>query len=185
MSKKAKALIIITVVALLIFAGVFGVYKFLLYRYPLHYKELILQCAGEFGLEPSLVAAVIWAESRFNENAHSHAGAMGLMQVLPNTGSWVAGKIGLEGFESQMLYLPETNLRIGCWYLSYLYKKFEGDMVKMLAGYNAGQGRVSEWEKDWPEGYAPGVEDIPYEETRNYIRNIEKAKKIYEMLYDF
>ncbi len=183
MSKKAKNLIILVVIALFIFSGSFGVYQFLRYRYPLKYEEMILEYAGEFALEPSFVAAVIWAESRFKSDAHSHAGAVGLMQLLPDTGSWIAGKIGPEGFESEMLYAPETNIRLGCWYLSYLNKKFEGDMVKTLAGYNAGQGRVSEWEKDWPEGHTPGVEDIPYEETRNYIRNIEQAKKIYELLY--
>ncbi len=174
---RAKAWTVICIVlalaAAFVLRGVF-VYK----AFPLNYEEMISKYSEEYSIDEHLVCAVISAESGFDETALSSRGAMGLMQIMPDTGEWIAGKFSTDGFESGMLYDPETNIKYGCWYLNYLKGIFDGDVSKVLAAYNAGPSRVKEWTD------ADGkLREIPYVETENYIVKIEKNYEIYKALY--
>jgi soluble lytic murein transglycosylase len=165
--------LILVCAAAILLRGVF-VYKV----YPLKYEDLIIKYSTEYAIDEHLVCAVISAESSFKETALSSSGAMGLMQIMPDTGGWIAEKLDMTEFETGMLYDPETNIKLGCWYLNYLNGLFSGDARKVLAAYNAGPSRVKEWLD------ADGVlKDIPYKETDNYIIKIEKNYEIYKALY--
>lgn len=146
--------------------------------YPLKYVDEIEKYSAEYQLDPYLVSAVICTESSFNLAAESRRGAMGLMQIMPDTGSWAAEKIGIADYTKEMLNQPDTNIRIGCWYLNYLNTMFKGDEDKVLAGYNAGPNNVIEWAGDGE------LKDIPYNETKNYLVKVKRNLQIYKGLYD-
>ncbi len=152
--------------------------------YPLEYKDTIKKYATEYNLDPYLVMAVIHTESGFDAQAESKAGAMGLMQVMPTTGEWIAGKpeIAMEDFTAEDLLNPDTNIKFGCWYLNFLSDRFD-NQTNMLAAYNAGHTRVGEWLEN--EEYAKDGElvNIPYEETDNYVEKVQKAYDKYKELY--
>lgn len=153
---------------------------FLLYEiYPLEYKDEIACYSETYALDPYFVSAVINTESHFDKNAQSPKGAIGLMQIMPDTGTWAAEKTGINGFTAAMLLDPDINIRIGCWYLNYLSQKFDGNMDKVLAGYNAGPSRVMEWTNEH------GVlGDIPFDETANYLKKVHRNYEIYKGLYN-
>jgi len=179
--KRTLAGLVAVVILLIILVG--G-YMFILKRYPLEYESEIYANARDNDLDASFIAAVICTESRFNKEAESHAGAIGLMQIMPETGEWIAGKIGMDDFTAEMLKDPEVNMRLGCWYLNYLMDKFDGNVVNVAAAYNAGHNKVAEWLKDPSYSENGQLTNIPYEETANYVKRIERAQKIYEILYD-
>lgn len=175
----------------LIAAGVYyaGVHQrnVLYAQYPLRYKELIVENAERFELEPWHVAAVVRCESSFRETATSNVGAMGLMQIMPDTGLWLAGKFDEEdSFTDEMLYQPEINLKYGCWFLQWLMKRYEGDRTLATAAFHAGHRKVDEWLAD-PEVSPDGktLEHIPYSTTRTYVERVLEACEIYQELYDF
>lgn len=144
--------------------------------HPLEYEAEIRASATEFGVEPSLVAAVIKAESRFDPEATSSRGAYGLMQLLPETARYVSERTGISGDFRD----PETNIRIGTRYLSYLQSRYEGDQRLALAAYNSGEGRVDRW---LSRGDFDVSRDIPFAETHDYVRNVTESQKVYEDLY--
>lgn len=113
-------------------------------RYPLEYVELISLNAREQGLEPAYVAAVILAESSYDPLAVSRDNAQGLMQILPSTAEWIAGKLD-ETYTEGCLFDPATNIRYGCWYLGFLMRRYDGDKRCSSAAYHSGQGTVDEW----------------------------------------
>ena len=115
--------------------------------YPMEYTELIRSRAAAEGLEPAYVAAVILAESSYNPQAVSSVNAQGLMQIMPETGAWIAGKFD-ETYVEGCLFDPETNIRYGCWYLGYLQRRYDGDKTCSTAAYHSGQGTVDGWLKD-------------------------------------
>lgn len=151
--------------------------------YPLKYQDSISQYAKENGLDPYLVCGVIHTESRFDNEAESRVGAVGLMQIMPDTGQWIAQKMPLEGYEEAKLKDPETNIRMGCWYLRYLMDRFDGDLTLVLAGYNAGPNRVTQWLADPQHSQNGTLTNIPYEETENYVKKVQNAKEMYEAYY--
>lgn len=144
--------------------------------HPLRYEGLIRSQSERYGLEPTFVAAVIYAESRFNADVESQQGAYGLMQVLPDTADFISERSGIEGDYRE----PRTNLKMGIWYLDYLDERYLGDERLMLAAYNSGEGRVDEWISD--EGFDVG-RDIPFQETHEYVNNVLEAQETYEALY--
>ena len=144
--------------------------------YPLRYEETIREVSEQHDLEPAFVAGVIYTESRFRPDVRSHKGAYGLMQLLPGTAKFIQGRSGIEGDWRD----PEVNLRIGTWYLGYLKERYSGDERLMLAAYNSGESRVNGWLSD--EGFDVG-EDIPFEETENYVENVLEATQTYRELY--
>lgn len=113
-------------------------------RYPMDYMDIIRENAYMQGIEPEYVSAIILAESAYNPNAVSSVNAQGLMQIMPDTGAWLAGKFDEEYWEG-CLFVPEINIRYGCWYLGYLNRRFDGDKVCVTAAYHSGQGKVDEW----------------------------------------
>lgn len=151
-------------------------------RYALDYPETIAKQAAEYELDPYLVAAVIHVESRGNPDAESPKGAVGLMQIMPKTGEWVAEKMK-RSFDVLQLTDPEINIEMGCWYLNFLNGLFPVQDTA-LAAYNAGQGNVSKWLKD--ERYSQNQEDlldIPFPETKNYVKRVQEAYEKYKEFY--
>lgn len=140
------------------------------------YGEIIERYAEKYSIEEPLVYSVIRCESNFEEKAISRVGACGLMQIMPSTFEWLKTKAE---FTSDDIFDPETNIEAGCFYLAYLFGKFE-EKETALAAYNAGEGTVSEWLKD--DRYsADGIKlkYIPYPETKYYVYNVTKAMKTY------
>jgi len=179
-----KFVLIIILVALFILCAML-VYGWVQRRmYPLKYEDIILQYAREYRLDPYLVCAVIWVESKFDDAATSHKGARGLMQVIPSTGQWAAEKLGIEGYNDDSLYDPAVNIRIGCWYLDRLRNHFQGDLNLALAAYNGGSGNVEKWLQD--PRYSKdgkGLDNIPFKETRDFVARVWSAYDKYKRLY--
>jgi soluble lytic murein transglycosylase len=152
--------------------------------YPLQYDEAILASSRHNDLDPTLVAAIIYAESRFDTGARSPHGALGLMQVLPATAKQIAGETGGVAFVPGDLTDPEVNVRYGTYYLRQVLDQFDGDVVAAVAAYNAGAGVVQQWVD---EAHAKGrdlrISDIPYAETRAYVRSVLKARAVYRHTY--
>jgi soluble lytic murein transglycosylase len=144
--------------------------------YPLRYEETIRQASRENGLEPTFVAGVIYAESRFRPDAESSQEAYGLMQMLPDTAEFVQQRSGIEGDFRD----PRTNIRLGAWYLGYLDGRYRGNERLMLAAYNSGEGTVDGWISN--DGFDI-AEDIPFEETREYVERSLEARQKYEEIY--
>nr|WP_083480097.1 lytic transglycosylase domain-containing protein [Oxobacter pfennigii] len=157
--------------------------------FPLKYTDLLLKYAQMYDLDPYLVAAVINVESKYDISAQSHKDAKGLMQVTPTTGNWAAQMMGLTDFNEELLFNPEINIKIGCWYLNNLRQEFDSEDLKvetelMLAAYNGGSGNVRKWLQD--ENYSKdgtALDDIPFRETRQYVSKVLRHQKIYKFLY--
>ncbi|MGN1231332.1 MAG: lytic transglycosylase domain-containing protein [Anaerotignum sp.] len=150
---------------------------------PLKYQDMVEKYAKQYQLEESLVYGVIFCESRFDPEVVSSAEAVGLMQVTKETGFWAAAQMGLDPHTIDLTD-PDTNIRIGCWYLHWLNEKFDGVEDTALAGYNAGHGNVAKWLAD-EEMSRDGItlDEIPYEETKSYVKRVELAERIYRFVY--
>jgi soluble lytic murein transglycosylase len=152
--------------------------------YPLRYLEQAQTMALRYELPLSLVLGVIHTESGFRPEAVSPVGAVGLMQIMPDTGAWIAGKLKMEAYESAMLTDTQVNIEMGCWYLQYLLTLFPEDMNAVLAGYNAGQNRVRRWLTDPANTDAAGkLAVIPIKEASDYVEKVLYAQKVYQTLY--
>jgi soluble lytic murein transglycosylase len=143
-------------------------------RYPLSYEQIVRGHARNYDLEPALVAAVIYQESKFDTHATSDAGAVGLMQLRPDTAKGIALRTGGSRFRVEDLTNPEINVRYGSWYLRHLVDKY-GDEQTALAAFNAGQGNVDSWRRDG--------KGIAFAETRHYVDRVEELKQIYREAY--
>ena len=143
-------------------------------RYPLRYESIIRTHAENYDLSPTLLAAVVYTESRFDADARSSAGALGLMQLLPDTARGIALRTGGDAFVVSDLLDPEINVRYGSWYLRNLIRRY-GDVPTALAAYHAGQGNVDRWRAD-------GV-GIQFPETRHYVQKVLAAEKRYARAY--
>lgn len=154
--------------------------------YPIDYQEIIVQEAQRVQLDPSLVAAVINVESRWQADAVSRKGAKGLMQLMPTTAAWIAEKTGQAGFSEEDLFTPETNIRLGACYLADLLAQFGNNETLALAAYNGGRGNVKTWLDDglW-DGTQDTVQSIPFGETRRYVLKVEAQRKIYSRIYNW
>lgn len=149
--------------------------------YPLKYERYIFESADEYELDPYFVMAVIKAESNYKPNAHSGI-ARGLMQITDDTAQWIANKMNIEISESD-IENPELNIQMGCYYLDYLSKLYSDTNV-VLAAYNAGMGNVSKWLAD--ENFSHDSKtlfEIPFAETKNYVKKVAKYENIYKKLY--
>ncbi len=185
-SKKAVIIVVCAVIAVMAVLG--GIYVFgdgnWQSKYPLKYEDLIVKYADEYEIDPYFVAAVINTESGFDTQAVSGAGAMGLMQVMPETGEWIAGKLKLEAFNKDMLLDPETNIEMGCWYLSFLKERFPNEQT-VMAAYNAGHGKVKEWLDDAQySSDGAALDAIPFKETENYVKKVTNAYEKYKAHYE-
>ncbi len=149
--------------------------------YPLKYEEEINEASEEFSIPKEIICAVIYVESSFDKDAKSSAGAMGLMQIMPSTFDDIQKALKTE-YEYDALYDPAVNIRAGTYYLSYLYGLL-GDWETVHAAYNAGIGKVWEWLDDKNYSQDGKLTDIPYKETRNYLKKIKTAKEKYADIY--
>lgn len=150
--------------------------------YPRDYSELVTKYAEKYGVPSELVFAVIKAESGFDKDATSHAGAVGLMQVLPSTSEWLAEFHFYESSTAIPLYDPETNIRYGVYYLQYLFSKF-GSWEKAIIAYNWGEGNLSAFLEgnEYVEGK---YSSIPVKETHNYVKRVMRYFDSYQRLYN-
>lgn len=149
------------------------------------YQPLIERYAAEYNLRPAFVAAIIRNESSFRTDAESSVGARGLMQLMPDTAEWIAGKIGDSNYSFDHLYDAETNIRYGCWYLNYLSKLFRGDAVLVSSAYHAGQTTVTRWLSDKgisSDGVTIPVDKLPDGPTKQYAGRVTTSYGIYEAL---
>jgi soluble lytic murein transglycosylase len=139
-------------------------------RYPLNYQAIIRTHAHTYGIDPALLAAVIYQESKFDPTARSKSGAVGLMQLTPTTAEGIAIRTGGRAFRVGDLTTPELNVRYGCWYLRDLFNKYKQERL-VLAAYNAGQGNVDRW--------LNAHEGIQFAETRAYVSRVEHLQGVY------
>ena len=145
---------------------------------PLRHDDIIRQQAADKNLDPSLIAAVIYGESRFREDQRSSAGALGLMQITPRTAQVIAHLSGGTQFVTGDLADPEINIRYGSFYLRYLLNRYDGDEVAALAAYNAGTGNVDRW-----GGSDLDLEAIGFPETRAYVEDVLSKRAEYRETY--
>jgi soluble lytic murein transglycosylase len=151
---------------------------------PLRHDDIIRQQANDKNLDPSLIAGVIYVESRFRDQT-SHAGAKGLMQIMPSTADYIARKSGGTQFVQGDLADPQINIAYGSWYLRYLLEHYHGNTILALAAYNAGEGKVDEW---WRQAVDRGerfrvADHIPFPETREYVGKVLDARRAYRREY--
>lgn len=150
---------------------------------PLRHEDVIRQQAKEKGLDPSLIAAVIYTETHFVPRKSS-AGAVGLMQITPTTAQFIAHRSGGTAFEQSDLATPQINIAYGSYYLRYVLRRFDANVVLGLAAYNGGEGNVERWLAEAAAaGRSFGADDIPFPETRHYVRNVLKAQEEYRRQY--
>jgi peptidoglycan lytic transglycosylase len=142
--------------------------------YPLRYQAIVRGHASNYRLDPALLAAVIYQESKFHAHARSSSGAIGLMQLLPATAKGIAIHTGGSRFRVSDLDNPEINVRYGAWYLRHLLDKYD-DEDTALAAYNAGQENVDRWRANG--------EGIAFPETRHYVKRVEHLKTLYRRGY--
>jgi soluble lytic murein transglycosylase len=148
---------------------------------PLRYPDVIRQQAAEKRLDPALVAAVIYAETKFDPRTSS-AGAVGLMQILPQTAAFLAHRSGATTFTTADLSEPRVNIAYGSYYLRYLLDEYHGSRVLALAAYNGGEANVDRWIADGG-GRRLSIGEIPFPETRAYVRRVLSARSDYRHKY--
>ncbi|MBQ3692261.1 MAG: lytic transglycosylase domain-containing protein [Clostridia bacterium] len=156
--------------------------------YPIKYESYVEKAAKEYNVDICLVYGVIRNESNFDPDIVSNAGAIGLMQIMPDTFTWLQNY--RENFEpkkildSNKLYDPKTNIDYGTYYLRYLLDKYDGDRSLVICAYNAGYGNVDSWiaEGTIPNGNV-SPEDVPFPETSNYLAKVTESAEMYRELY--
>jgi soluble lytic murein transglycosylase len=179
---------------LLIFAGIIlaaaAVFASPLFRHaakeislPLRHEDVIRQQAKAKGLDPALIAGIIYAETHFRPRP-SAAGAQGLMQLLPSTAHFIATRSGGTAFETRDLATPQVNIAYGSWYLRYLINRYGGNEALAVAAYNGGEANVDKWLlRAARSGNQLQAEDIPFPETRAYVEKVLKAREDYRRTY--
>ncbi|WP_346937194.1 lytic transglycosylase domain-containing protein [Clostridium sp.] len=181
-NRRIRKSILIIVIAIIIIVN----FKVILKNFfPLEYEKSIIEYSEMYNVDPNLVAAVINTESKFVVDASSSKGAIGLMQIMPDTGKWIAEKLELTNFKEEIIADPEMNIRMGTWYLKKLSNDFNGDYILILAAYNGGPGNVTKWLED--EKYSSDGENlhkIPFKETKSYVQRVRFNHKIYRYLYN-
>ena len=150
---------------------------------PLNHQDIIRQQAHEKHLDPALIAAVIYAETKFDPRP-SAAGAQGLMQILPQTAEFLAHRSGAQTFTTADLATPQVNIAYGSYYLRYLLDEYGGKTMLALAAYNGGEANVSKWLADaHARGHPLTIDAIPFPETRAYVAKVLQAQRDYRRAY--
>ncbi len=180
MEKREKKFILFG----LIFSFALAILLFVTYflsLYPVKNVDIVKKYSDKFALDFYCVMAIINVESGFNTDAISDVGAKGLMQLMDSTANEIAQKLGNENFN---IFDAETNVEYGCYYLRYLLNLYDEDYTKALCAYNAGLANVNKW-LTFDENIVDNkLNNIPFEETKNYIKKIKSHKKIYKILVD-
>lgn len=177
--KKYKKKLLLLSLLCLIFFLCFFVINFVC---PFKHFSLIKKYADEYNLDPALICSIIHTESKFKTNAISHKGASGLMQIREATANWAAKEIGITDYSYKKIFQPEINIQIGCWYIRNLLNQFKS-YKSAICAYNAGSGNVTKWLSN-PKYSVDGknLSYIPFNETRNYLKKVERNKNIYNLL---
>ena len=152
--------------------------------YMWDYQQDIITYSEKNNIDPFLVAAIIKNESNFKHKAVSGVGAVGLMQIMPETGRWIAEQMGLENYQDSDLYITKTNIRMGCWYVGELDHEFKHNMMLLMIAYNAGRGQTRAWmqENGWTYDFN-NAQAIPYPDTREYVTKVLQDRDKYYLLY--
>ncbi len=152
--------------------------------YPIYYYPVIQHEANLSRVNPLLVAAFVRVESHFREDDVSHAGAIGLMQLMPGTASWAAQKMDMSKYSRADLASPSVNVRLGSWYVAYLLQMFHGNLPEAIAAYNAGPNRVQRWLSNgtW-SGEEMTINDIPVRETRHFVARVLYTFETFSRFY--
>lgn len=152
--------------------------------YMWDYQQDIVTYSKKNNVDPFLVAAIIKNESNFKHDAVSKVGAVGLMQIMPETGRWIAEQMGLENYQDSDLYQTKKNIRMGCWYVGELEHEFQHNLVLLMVAYNAGRGQTHEWmqENGWDYSFND-IKSIPYPDTREYVAKVMQDRDKYYLLY--
>lgn len=184
--KKYISTVFTAVFIILLAVGAVFLFRFIIDQYdrmthPLGYSEYVEGYATLYGVPSDIIYAVIRTESSFEENALSPKGAVGLMQITPDTFTWLMTKTG-EIHGPEKLYIPQINIKYGVFFLSYLYGEFNS-WETVYAAYNAGMSRVKGWLDDPAITEQGRLVNIPFEETENYIKRVEHAAENYRRLY--
>ncbi|SHE69430.1 soluble lytic murein transglycosylase [Caldanaerobius fijiensis DSM 17918] len=181
---KKGLIILIFAFTVIVILALTGASKIIVkHIYPLKYKEYVYTYSMEYKIDPFFVFAIMKAESNFRPDVVSRKGAIGLMQITPETGRWIASELKIADYNDNMLFDPETNIMMGTWYLRNLSDEF-GDVKLVIAAYNGGRGNVEEWLKN--KKYSKdgrNLDNIPYLETDIYTQRVLKNYKIYRALY--
>lgn len=185
--KKIKLLgiIIVVIISIAIILKIINfedrVYK---YFYPIKYEEYVYKYSEKYEIDPLLIFSIIKAESNFDEKVVSSSGAVGLMQLMESTAEEIAEDLGIEYKKGETLYNPEMNIMLGVKYYSMLTKVYNNDKSLALAAYNAGIGNVDDWiENEVIQDDGSDIENIPFNETNNYVRKTLRNYEIYKELY--
>jgi soluble lytic murein transglycosylase len=153
--------------------------------YPVDYASLVQSTAEQTDAPPLLLLALIRQESFFDPRAGSIAGALGLTQVIPSTAEEIAADLGVEGeFSNQDLFRPAVNILFGGHYLSEQLDSFDGRVAPALAAYNAGPGNAGRWLEDAGDDEDLFLEEIPFDQTRAYVKVVTENLNVYQALYD-
>lgn len=152
--------------------------------YMWDYQQDIITYSQKNKIDPFLVAAIIKNESGFNNKAVSKAGAIGLMQIMPDTGEWIAKQMGLSNYTKDSLFESKMNIRMGCWYVSELDAEFKHNLALIMIAYNAGRGQTKAWmeENGWDYSFND-ISKIPYADTREYVQKVLRDRDRYYLLY--
>lgn len=189
MKKRSKRKRIILPLIIIILGALFVQSEWLgRYIYPISFAEEIKQNALDYELDPLLIAAIIRVESNYKQDAVSPKGAVGIMQIMPDTAEWILkknnfGKLSVKDASKE----AHAGIKLGSWYIRELNRQFDNNRVVTLAAYNAGPGKVRQWLDNsvW-DGQEQNINDIPYGETRHYVQRVmyyyKKYQKIYETL---
>jgi len=153
--------------------------------YPRGFSEIVKGYSAKYNVDEFIVYSIIREESRFQKYAVSPAGAIGLMQLIPDTGRSTAKEAGISGYNTDMLYVPRVNIELGIAYFKKVLEEFGGNVHLALASYNAGPYNVTSWLLKLPAlDLDEFVEEIPFQETRNYVRRVLRSYGVYKALYD-
>ena len=152
-------------------------------RYPVYYSDLVLPAANEYSLDPLLVFSLVRQESLFEGFATSYAAAQGLMQIIPDTGEWIALQLNWPDYQNSDVYRPYINVQFGAYYLSYVLDLVDNLPYAALAGYNGGPGNAINWLSISGPDLDLFVQTIEYDETQAYVRRIYENYGMYRALY--
>lgn len=151
--------------------------------YPQKYSEYVEKYAQECGIDPLLIYSIIKAESNFKDDAKSNSNAIGLMQVMLSTAQEMGESLEIEQITEEKLYNPEINIKIGVKYFKSLLEKYNNYNLAIIA-YNAGMGNLDSWiEKGIIDEQGENIENIPFSETKNYVKKILQNYRIYQEIY--
>lgn len=181
---KRKVTMVLWAVLLVFMGIVISFPKWITIFYPLPNRDIVFSMANEYNVDPYLVFAIIRAESKFQATAKSPVGAVGLMQIMPETAEWIAQQMNMADFNTDNLHDPAVNIRLGCWYIKDLTTEFKGNIPLQVAAYNAGRGKVNQWvqEGKW-DGDPRNMEGIPFPETKQYVKNVLSNYQAYTAIY--